>query len=560
MLEMNVLETPARAPPVAVGRPITQRLGLLVLSILIPAIVLSGGLIWHVGQLDRSRANQQALQLARSVAGDLNREVDGSIETLLALATSPALKRGDFETFYRQATDTLSFRRLNALVKTPDGQQVLNTRVPFGTPLPRQELALNDREALVNRKSGISALVLGGVTKSWVLGLSVPVIVNDQVNYILTMSIDPEHIRKIIASAPPDPEWIIAVSDPTGRLIARTEQHNAYLGKIVHPDVKGWSKPPEGIHRTVALTGEEVLRGYHWSDKSGWLIAAFVPARVIDAPLRRLWRILAMFLVGLTALALPLTYKLARQISRPIAEAAAAAHRLGQGQLIEPKSSALLEANELSAAIARASVELRQRTSALAENEARFRSVFEQSAVGISQIGLDGRLIGVNDWLCKMLGYTREECLEKTFRVLTHPDDLAVEEQLITELLNGTRRDYRLEKRVIMKSGAPVWVRVTSAPVRGAAGELLHRVSIIEDITASRQASAESARLAAIVQASQDAIISTSLGGAIETWNSGAEALFGYTRQEVTGKNAVHARAGSTQAGDEGKAHRGGDG
>ena len=522
---------------VPIGRPVALKLGILMLSIFLPAIVLTGSLLWRVSQLDGIRADQQALQLARSIAGDLDREIEGSIETLLALATSPALKQGDLATFHAQARETLTFRHLNALLKSPDGQQLMNTRLPSGSSLPRQALADYDREVLTTRKPAISNLVIGAVTHTWVLGLAVPVVIDDQVRYILTMSIDPEHIQKIVAHAPHDPEWIIAVSDSTGRLIARSNGHASLVGRIIDPDVKTWSGSPEGVLRTPSSAGPAVLRGYRWSQRSGWLIAAFVPAEVVDAPLRRVWEAFGVLAFALMVVAVPLTLKLGRLIAAPIEAAAEDARRLGQGHLIEPKSSSLLEANELSTALAGASSELRERTRALADNERRFRSVFEQSAVGFEQVDLDGRLLGINDRLCKLLGYTREECLAKTVKALTHPEDWAAEEALISALLNGEREHYVHEKRFISKSGQPVWVRVTSALVRDDGGAVLHRVSVVEDVTERRRVRAEAARLAAIVQASCDAIISASLTGTIETWNPGAEAMFGYTQAEATGQS-----------------------
>ncbi len=517
--------------------PITLRLTALVASILLPIVVLVGALIWRVGVLDEVRANQQALQIARSVAGDLERDIAGSIETLLALASSPALLRDDLADFHRQAKEVLQYRRLNALLKGTDGKQLLNTRLPFGTPINPQSLFEHDRIVIETRRPVMSKLIVGNITQKWQLALSVPVIIGDQVRYVLSMSIDPEHIRRIISETPRDPGWIIAVSDASGRLIARSLDHGAYVGQIVHPNVQGWSPPPEGIHRTASLAGHQVLRGYHWLARLDWMASAFVPVQVVAAPLRELWWMFCLTAGALALLSFPLTYLLGKRISTPIAEAASDAQRLGRGDHIDAKTSSLLEANELSAALAAASGQLRERTQALAANEARFRSVFEQSAVGFVQAGLDGRLIGVNDRLCKMLGYTREECLEKTFRILTHADDLATEEALIASLMKNERPHYDLEKRVIKKSGETIWVHVTSALVRSDDGTVMHRTSVVEDVTERRKAREAAARLASIVQTSQDAIISTCPTGRVETWNNGAVALFGYTQDEMIGQS-----------------------
>lgn len=522
--------------PAQTGRPLSQLLTLLIVCVLLPSVLLMAWLIWSVGNLDRGRAAGYALQVVRGVAADLDRDYRRNVSALRALGSSPALANGDFAAFYRQAVDTYQSSRLHILLRSLDGQQLLNTRVPLGDALPQQPLSPADRAALTTLQPALTDLVVGAVAKNWVLGLSIPVMVDDKPKYVLTMSIEAEHIRAIVAGTSQDTDWVIAVSDKTGRLIARSVEQEAYIGRLIHPEVKNWSAGPEGVHWTKALAGHEVLRGYKWAAATGWLIAAFVPAHVIEEPLRNLWRLLALVAMTVASFAVPLILFLERQISEPIIAAAKAAKRLGRGESIGPIQSRLLEANNLSRALATASQDLQERGRELAENEARFRSVFEQAAVGFEQVALDGRLLAVNDRLCRILGYTREECLEKTFKVLTHPDDWASEDELIAALLRNERPHYEIEKRFITKSGDPIWVRVTSALVRGGDGKALYRTSVVEDVTERRKAREAAARLAAIVQASADAMLSNKPTGTVETWNPGAAKLFGYSADEIVGR------------------------
>jgi two-component system, sensor histidine kinase and response regulator len=120
---------------------------------------------------------------------------------------------------------------------------------------------------------------------------------------------------------------------------------------------------------------------------------------------------------------------------------------------------------------------------ALRASEERFRGTFENAAVGIAHRDLQGRFLRVNDKFCSIVGCSREELLQKTFRDVTHPDDLAAELGLHTALLRGESPSYVLEKRYVRKDGSPVWAQVFTSLQRDAAGAADYDIAIIHDVT-----------------------------------------------------------------------------
>ncbi|TVT47959.1 MAG: PAS domain S-box protein [Denitromonas halophila] len=131
------------------------------------------------------------------------------------------------------------------------------------------------------------------------------------------------------------------------------------------------------------------------------------------------------------------------------------------------------------------------RTQALAETEARFTSAFEQVAVGMSHIGLDGQWLMVNDTLCKLVGYSRDELLEKGFAGITEPDDLARDLEAKAKMERGEIEVYTTDKRYRHRDGHLVWVRVVVSPVFDGAARPKYYVSVIEDISDRKRAEAE---------------------------------------------------------------------
>lgn len=126
--------------------------------------------------------------------------------------------------------------------------------------------------------------------------------------------------------------------------------------------------------------------------------------------------------------------------------------------------------------------------SRLLESEQRFRVAFDQAAVGMSEQAPDGRFARVNDRLCEILGYSREELASLTSVEITHPDDRAADLPRVREMAAGERDRYTVEKRYIRKDGSVVWTCLSAAPVSTSAGLLRYFVTAVEDISARKTA------------------------------------------------------------------------
>lgn len=125
---------------------------------------------------------------------------------------------------------------------------------------------------------------------------------------------------------------------------------------------------------------------------------------------------------------------------------------------------------------------------ALVENEKRFRDTFENAAVGIAHVALDGKWLMVNERLCEIVGYTREEMLAANFQKITHPDDLDADLELLQKTLEGKTDRYTLDKRYIHKDGRIIWINLTVSLIRNDDGTPHYFISIVKDITQEKDA------------------------------------------------------------------------
>lgn len=125
---------------------------------------------------------------------------------------------------------------------------------------------------------------------------------------------------------------------------------------------------------------------------------------------------------------------------------------------------------------------------ALRQSEARFRGTFENAAVGIAHLDLDGHWLRVNQTFCDILGYDCEELLRMRFQELTHPDDLADDLRQLNALMAGRISDYSIEKRYFHRDGRVVWVGAAASMMRAADGTPQYAIVVVRDISQRKAA------------------------------------------------------------------------
>lgn len=133
---------------------------------------------------------------------------------------------------------------------------------------------------------------------------------------------------------------------------------------------------------------------------------------------------------------------------------------------------------------------------ALRESEAQFRMAFDNSPIGMALVRPDGAWLRVNEALCALVGYSRDELLALTFQDITHPEDLESDLTLVREVLDDTRQTYQMDKRYIAKDGAEIWIQLNVSLVRDSAGKPLYFISQIQNIGTRRSLQQRTERLA----------------------------------------------------------------
>lgn len=124
----------------------------------------------------------------------------------------------------------------------------------------------------------------------------------------------------------------------------------------------------------------------------------------------------------------------------------------------------------------------------LRESEERFRSTFEQAAVGIAHVALDGTWLRINQRYCDIVGYSEDELRQRTFRDITHPDDLENDLSLRDQLVQSRSGSYVSEKRYVRKDGNTVWAAITASIIDASRQRDAYLIVVVEDISDRKDA------------------------------------------------------------------------
>ena len=188
--------------------------------------------------------------------------------------------------------------------------------------------------------------------------------------------------------------------------------------------------------------------------------------------------------------------------------------------------------------------ERKQAEEALRESEKRFRTIFEQTALGISIADPNRRLLETNQAYQKMLGYSEEDLYGKHLDEISHSDDVPRDAEFNKELLSGHLDRYQREKRYIRKDGELIWVQPTVSVVRDAEGEPQFLIGTVEDITERKrykEALSESERrYRSVVDNIKEVVFQTDAQGLWTFLNPAWVEITGFSVEESIGTNFLN--------------------
>ncbi len=383
-------------------RTLRFRLACLVLACVLPVCVIAAFVVHHAYQQRQKLLEQRVLETTRALSLVVDQQFAAMQAGAAALATSPALAKDDFATFYKQVKH---FQQENpglgdVNLSGADGQQYLNSYVPFGSPLPKRQVSDVMRRVFETGKPGITNLFKGALTGRHVFAVEVPVFIDGHVQYDLVFAVPAEHFSALLSQQGISSEWTVTIQDANHVLVARNRFPEKFVGTSAQPvALSRMAAADEGSFEIPNQEGVDSVVMFHRSPVSGWLVFIAIPKAVVLAGLRQwLWWAVGgsilLLIMGL-ALALFLAQRIAASIHALIPPALA----LGSGQPVAVEPLDLAETNELGQSLVKASQLLQQRTAERNQAEQRIAhlaSFPELNSNPILEIDLRGKITYAN--------------------------------------------------------------------------------------------------------------------------------------------------------------------
>jgi hypothetical protein len=267
-------------------------------ALVLPGVVFAALLLWRYASAERGRYEEDALGTAQRIMAAVDRELVGIQSAAQALATSSSLLEGNFAAFQRQAEMTLRSWSPQwpddyaVVVRNVTGQQVANTRLPWGSTLPKGANLPIDQQVIATKKPVIQDLFTGATAGRPIISIRIPVLKDDNVTYVLSMAVEPRRIAEILLAQNLPASWVATVIN---RVVARSRQHEIFVSKPAPDEFLRAARGTDGIWEGHNLEGTEVLGAYARSGVSGWTTFVGVPAEIVQTPLRQsLWTLLGL--------------------------------------------------------------------------------------------------------------------------------------------------------------------------------------------------------------------------------------------------------------------------
>ncbi len=335
----------------------------LVAMAILATLPLLGFVIFLLWQLERSEyeaLRQEAAQDAQTIGRNFERKLADMETTLRLLAGAAELNAGDLKAFHQRTASSLGTGSLYVLLVDKEGNQKLNTRVPFGVPLQRMTDLKTLNAVLAFGNIEASGIFFGATSRQWVFNVVKPL--SPRLSASGAALVLTQNAGDLVSLTSTDilpPAWSAAVIDVDNKVIVSSGSDNIPSGDQFPEHLV---KLMVGSNQSAVTDhgGQETMLGYARVGDWPWRVAVWGPVSTAQASLASTWQSLIYGSLALLAVSLGIVLVAAQQLRRSIRQIANMAGRIGQGEIVSPEMTKVTEANQVAIALSNASFDRAQ--------------------------------------------------------------------------------------------------------------------------------------------------------------------------------------------------------
>jgi signal transduction histidine kinase len=337
---------------------------LMLVAIIVPVACLSILGLSMLLRFEQESRIAAIAEIAKSTSLMIDGEIAAAEASLNTIAHSEDIRTDNFERLYALLSATRTSPLSWTMIADYEGNGLINTLVPYGTPLARNSgkwAAL----AYDKQKTHVGGYFLGTRSKRGVVSVNVPVPAAAGKKYVVTQIFDPNYFNKVFRKNALQPGWIVGIFDANGVSIARNRSAEQFVGARVRPELFDASRRQRtGLLRNTTRDGVEVYNIFVRSKLTNWTVALGVPVADIESAAQMTTWLAASALLAVLGGAVGLAVFFGHRIDKSLRNATEAAHALALGRVTPAMRSKLKEVDVLLEELHRSSLALAQESAA----------------------------------------------------------------------------------------------------------------------------------------------------------------------------------------------------
>lgn len=336
-------------------------LSLMAMAVALPLLIFVVILLLELGDRLQEESFARTIDVAEAMAESLDSHLQEMRTTLKLLSTSPDIQTSNLSAFQARTQQALNGTGQHLLLVREDGQQLLNTRVPFGSELGPTAAPDTLTAAYERGSYAVSGVFFGETSKKWVFNVILPLETrygNSRIALILTQNA--EDLRNKLQDKLLPQDWTAAVIDSADMVVSGSAGNQFGIGSKFDQSALEQQIRGSGLSGMFPFEQEARKLGFASVRQAEWRIAVWGPANSIQSPLNQALLYLSLGGAVLILLAILAAYRLGLTLKRPMRALLAMAEGVGRGEIVSPVNSKFIEVNQVAEALSNASFDRSQ--------------------------------------------------------------------------------------------------------------------------------------------------------------------------------------------------------